>query len=70
LLALISDANWHFTEAVADGIKLQRIVLRTSDILLVFAALPLLRERGSFSIKVRACYSQLCYVSVQIIPSQ
>lgn len=46
------DANWHFTEAVADGIKLQRIVLRTSDILLVFAALPLLRERGSFSIKL------------------
>ncbi|CAK7327642.1 unnamed protein product [Dovyalis caffra] len=50
---IITDAVWHFTQVVADSIKLPRIVLRTSDIssFHVFAAFPLLREKGYFRAK-------------------
>ncbi|KAJ0047245.1 hypothetical protein Pint_06403 [Pistacia integerrima] len=48
---LITDAMLYFTQAVADSLKLPRIVLRTSNIssFLVFAAIPgLLREKGYY----------------------
>ncbi|KAJ0101013.1 hypothetical protein Patl1_06500 [Pistacia atlantica] len=51
---LITDAMLHFTQGVADSLKLPRIVLRTSSIasFLVFAAIPgLLRERGYYPIQ-------------------
>ncbi|KAF3448866.1 hypothetical protein FNV43_RR09582 [Rhamnella rubrinervis] len=45
---LISDSLFHFTRAIAEGLKVPRIVLRTggASSFLVYAALPLLRERG------------------------
>ncbi|PSS34517.1 UDP-glycosyltransferase [Actinidia chinensis var. chinensis] len=45
---LITDAWWLFSQAVADGFGLPRIVLRTGSVasFLGFAALPLLREKG------------------------
>ncbi|CAK7323834.1 unnamed protein product, partial [Dovyalis caffra] len=50
---IITDAAWYFTQAVANSIKLPRIVLRTSDIssFFVFAAFPLLLEKGYFKVK-------------------
>jgi hypothetical protein len=50
---LISDAIFYFTRAVADTLKLPRIVLRTGGVssFLVFAAFPLLRERGYLPIQ-------------------
>nr|WJH18548.1 phenylpropanoid glycosyltransferase UGT12 [Artemisia annua] len=47
---LISDALWHFTQSVADSLKIPRVVLRTSSLscILVYAALPVLREKGYF----------------------
>ncbi|ESW35486.1 hypothetical protein PHAVU_001G238800 [Phaseolus vulgaris] len=48
---LISDAMCHFTQGVADNLKLPRIVLRTSGVssFVAFAAYPLFRERGYIS---------------------
>ncbi|KAH6762725.1 UDP-Glycosyltransferase superfamily protein [Perilla frutescens var. hirtella] len=48
---LISDANWYFTQSVADSFKLPRIVMRTSSVgsFLAFASLSLLREKGYLS---------------------
>lgn len=48
ITCLISDANWYFTQSVADSVNLPRIVMRTSSVasFLAFAALPLLRDRG------------------------
>ncbi|KAE7996690.1 hypothetical protein FH972_001391 [Carpinus fangiana] len=48
IACIITDAVWHFTQAVADTFKLPRIVLRTSNVssFLVFASLPMLREQG------------------------
>ena len=45
---LISDAFFYFTQAVADSLRLPRVVLRTGGLssFVVFAAFPLLRERG------------------------
>ncbi|KAK4834862.1 hypothetical protein QYF36_001503 [Acer negundo] len=45
---LITDAVWYFTQAVADSLKLPRIVLRTSNVCSfnAFAAIPLLYEKG------------------------
>ncbi|KAK2637470.1 hypothetical protein Ddye_032262 [Dipteronia dyeriana] len=50
---LISDAILPFTLAVADKLKLPRIVLRTggASSFVVFAAFPLLRERGHLPIQ-------------------
>ncbi|KAB1217794.1 UDP-glycosyltransferase 76C4 [Morella rubra] len=50
---IITDADWHFTQAVADSFKLPRIVLRTSSVFSFFAyaTLPVLRERGYFPIE-------------------
>ncbi|KAK1571140.1 hypothetical protein Q3G72_012433 [Acer saccharum] len=50
---LISDAILPFTQAVADKLKLPRIVLRTggASSFVVFAAFPLLRERGYLPIQ-------------------
>ncbi|CAK7323862.1 unnamed protein product [Dovyalis caffra] len=50
---LITDVLWYFTQALADSIKLPRIVLPTIDIstFLVLAALPILREKGYFGTK-------------------
>ncbi|KAL5733121.1 hypothetical protein ACOSQ2_032813 [Xanthoceras sorbifolium] len=50
---LISDAILPFTQAVAEKLKLPRIVLRTggASSFLVFAAFPLLRERGYLPIQ-------------------
>ncbi|KAF2294878.1 hypothetical protein GH714_025834 [Hevea brasiliensis] len=47
IACLITDADWYFTQAVADSLKLPRLVLRTSNIssFLVFGALPLLLKR-------------------------
>lgn len=50
---LITDAAWCFTQAVADNLKIQRIVLRTSNICSfnVFAAVPFLFEKGYLPIQ-------------------
>ncbi|KAL4620985.1 hypothetical protein ACB092_06G195800 [Castanea dentata] len=50
---LISDAFFYFTQAVADSLKLPRVVLRTGGLssFIVFAAFPLLRERGYLPIQ-------------------
>ncbi|KAL5568961.1 hypothetical protein UlMin_025536 [Ulmus minor] len=50
---LISDALFHFTQAVAKSFKLPRIILRTGGALsfVVFAAFPLLREKGYLPIE-------------------
>ncbi|GMN41388.1 hypothetical protein TIFTF001_010608 [Ficus carica] len=51
---LITDAIFHFTQAVAESLKLPRIVLRTvsSSSFVVFSAFPLLREKGYLPIQV------------------
>nr|AUS89434.1 UDP-glucosyl trnasferase 2 [Sesuvium portulacastrum] len=48
---LITDALWHFTQALADSFKLPRIVLRTSNLasFLSFNSLYLLKEKGYLS---------------------
>lgn len=48
---LITDAIWHFTQAVADILQLPRIVLRTSNptSFLSFISISLLREKGYLS---------------------
>ncbi|XP_031263712.1 UDP-glycosyltransferase 76B1-like [Pistacia vera] len=53
IACLITDAMLHFTQSVADSLKLPRIVLRTSNIssFLVFAGTPLLHEKGYLPIK-------------------
>ena len=45
---LITDAMWHFTQSVAEILKIPRIVLRTSSVcsFLAFFALPHLREKN------------------------
>ncbi|KAJ9684447.1 hypothetical protein PVL29_016754 [Vitis rotundifolia] len=50
---LVTDYLWHFTQAVANSLKLSRIVLRTNSAAssLAFAALLSLHERGCLSIK-------------------
>ena len=50
---LISDATLYFTQAVADSLKLPRIVLRTSSLSLfhVFHAFPLLLQKGNLSME-------------------
>ncbi|XP_050249269.1 UDP-glycosyltransferase 76B1-like [Quercus robur] len=50
---LISDSLFYFTQAVADSLKLPRVVLRTGGLssFVVFAAFPLLRERGYLPIQ-------------------
>ncbi|PWA51047.1 UDP-glucuronosyl/UDP-glucosyltransferase [Artemisia annua] len=52
---LISDAVWHFTQLVADGLKLPRIVLRTSSMscIPVYAALPSLGEKDDFKTSIQ-----------------
>ena len=53
IACLITDAVWHSTQAVANGLKLPRIVLRTSSIpsFLAYAAMPLLQKSGYLPIK-------------------
>lgn len=53
---LISDAVFHFTRAVADGLKLPRIVLRTGGVssFLVFAAFPHLKNYLPFKGSLRS----------------
>nr|AFJ52970.1 UDP-glycosyltransferase 1 [Linum usitatissimum] len=48
IASLIVDASWHFTQEVADDLKLSRFVLRTSNAcsFLVYNAFPLLLEKG------------------------
>ena len=55
IACLVTDAGWYFTQAVADGLKLPRIVLRTSNVssFLVLTSLSFLRERGYFSDSVQ-----------------
>ncbi|CAN1143951.1 UDP-glycosyltransferase 76B1 [Linum perenne] len=45
---LITDANWHFTQDVADSLPLPRIVLRTSNVssFLVYESIPLFCDKG------------------------
>ncbi|PON56517.1 UDP-glucuronosyl/UDP-glucosyltransferase [Parasponia andersonii] len=53
IACLISDAIFHFTQAVADSLKLPRVVLRTggASSFVVFAAFPILLERGYLPIQ-------------------
>ncbi|XP_044467490.1 UDP-glycosyltransferase 76B1-like [Mangifera indica] len=48
IACLITDAVWYFTQTVAENLKVPRLVLRTNSVssFLVFAAFPLLREKG------------------------
>ncbi|KAK7828065.1 udp-glycosyltransferase 76f1 [Quercus suber] len=52
---LISDSLFYFTQAVAENLKLPRVVLRTGGLpsFVDFAAFPLLRERGYLPIQVK-----------------
>ncbi|XP_071709621.1 UDP-glycosyltransferase 76G1-like [Rutidosis leptorrhynchoides] len=45
---MISDSVWHFTQSVADSLKLSRIVLRASSMscIPVYATLPFVSEKG------------------------
>lgn len=63
IACLISDAMLPFTQAVADSLKLPRIVLRTggASSFVVFAAFPLLKERGYFPIQ------GLCFCKVKVL---
>ncbi|KAL4576327.1 hypothetical protein LXL04_012419 [Taraxacum kok-saghyz] len=49
---LITDAGFYFTQAVADSLKLPRMVLRTSSLacVLAYGALPFSSENGYFSL--------------------
>lgn len=53
IACLISDAVFHFSRGVAESLRLPRIVLRTggASSFLVFAAFPLLRQRGYLPIQ-------------------
>ncbi|KAJ0047246.1 hypothetical protein Pint_06400 [Pistacia integerrima] len=53
IACLITDTVYHFTQTVADSLKLPWIVLRTSSIssFLAFAATSLLHEKGYFPIQ-------------------
>ncbi|XVE69323.1 hypothetical protein DITRI_Ditri09bG0143200 [Diplodiscus trichospermus] len=54
IACLITDALWHFTQAVADGFKLPRIVLRTNSVsyfLVLTSMPPFLREKGYFPVQ-------------------
>uniref|UniRef100_A0A5B7AX51 Putative UDP-glucoronosyl/UDP-glucosyl transferase family protein n=1 Tax=Davidia involucrata TaxID=16924 RepID=A0A5B7AX51_DAVIN len=53
IACLITDAMLHFTRAVADSLKLPRIVLRTGGVssFVAFAAFPLLLEKGYLPIQ-------------------
>ncbi|CBI31577.3 unnamed protein product, partial [Vitis vinifera] len=54
IACLITDAVWHFTQAVANSLKLPRMVLRTSSVssFLAVAAMPYLQKSGYLPIKV------------------
>ncbi|KAJ9541805.1 hypothetical protein OSB04_028311 [Centaurea solstitialis] len=49
---LITDALWYFTQGVADGLKLPRLVLRTSSLFstVFYSSIPLLDDRGYFKL--------------------
>ncbi|XP_027336900.1 UDP-glycosyltransferase 76B1-like [Abrus precatorius] len=53
IACLISDALCYFTQAIANTLKLPRIVLRTGGVssFVAFAAFPLLREKGYIPIQ-------------------
>lgn len=63
ILCLITDALLQFTQAVADKLKVPRIVLRTSSLssFHVFHAHPLLREKGYFSMEGKLFFSFFNY---------
>lgn len=50
---LVTDALWYCTQSVADGLKLPRIVLRTSNVVSfrVFISLSFLQEKGYFTVQ-------------------
>ncbi|XP_010264016.1 PREDICTED: UDP-glycosyltransferase 76F1-like [Nelumbo nucifera] len=56
IACLISDVIMHFTQSVADSLKLPRIVLRTSGVsaFRAFAAFPILRQKGFIPIAADA----------------
>ncbi|KAJ9541798.1 hypothetical protein OSB04_028304 [Centaurea solstitialis] len=51
IVCLITDALWYFTQSVADGLNLPRLVLRTSSLfcVLVYASIPVLDDQGYFN---------------------
>ncbi|XP_077238868.1 UDP-glycosyltransferase 76B1-like [Tasmannia lanceolata] len=53
IVCIISDASFHFTQSVANHLKLPRIVLRTSpaSCFVAFAKFPLLQQKGYLPIK-------------------
>ncbi|XVE69322.1 hypothetical protein DITRI_Ditri09bG0143100 [Diplodiscus trichospermus] len=53
IACLITDALWHFTQAVADGFKLPRFVLRTTSVshFNVITFMPFLREKSFFPVQ-------------------
>ncbi|GAB2298370.1 hypothetical protein Dimus_032436 [Dionaea muscipula] len=53
IACLITDAVWHFSQAVADSLKLSRVVLRTSNVsaFLALSAMPSFKEKGYLDIK-------------------
>lgn len=53
IACLITDAVWYFTQAVAESLKLPRIVLRTNSVssFLVSAAFPVLSQKGYFPVQ-------------------
>ncbi|TKY47493.1 UDP-glycosyltransferase 76F1 [Spatholobus suberectus] len=70
---LISDALCYFTQAVADSLRLPRIVLRTGGVssFVAFAAFPLLREKGYIPIqecKLEEAVAELPPLRVKDLP--
>ncbi|GAB4827531.1 hypothetical protein Ancab_034415 [Ancistrocladus abbreviatus] len=71
IACLITDAVWHFSQAVADSLNIPRIVLRTSNVsaFLALSALPSLKEKGYLSIQdMEAPLPELPPLKVKDIP--
>ncbi|GAV56822.1 UDPGT domain-containing protein [Cephalotus follicularis] len=73
IACLISDAVFPFTQAVADSLKVPRMVLRTggASSFLVMAAFPFLRQRGYFPIqdsKLEEPVAELVPLKVKDLP--
>ncbi|KAE9451434.1 hypothetical protein C3L33_16651, partial [Rhododendron williamsianum] len=70
IACLITDTGWHFSQSVADGFGIPRIVLRTTSVssFLAFAALPMLREKG-YLLKQESPVPELAPLQVKDLPS-
>ncbi|KAM1053963.1 hypothetical protein ACFX2C_001383 [Malus domestica] len=71
---LISDTYFHFTRSLAESFKLPRIMLETvcATTLVVYAAFPLLKEKGYFPIqdsRLKELVTELSPTKVKDLPT-